>query len=326
MTHACRALALVFLVFAPLAARAGGVPLCRTGYAMGTLLSVEVCAPDTAAALAALDTVFAIASRLDSLLSNYRPESELCGIAGHAPAPVAVSAATLDFLARTLDWSARTGGALDPTVGPLVSAWGFDSERPARPDTLVLDSLARLCDYRRVRLDSASRTVQLPAGFRLDPGATGKGYALAVAESTLTALGVSAWSADFGGQLYRRGTDSLLVPVRHPRSDTTALAWLSFAQGSVSTSGDYERYFDLQGRRYAHILDPRTGWPVQGRAAVSVYAPNPFAADALSTALFVLGPGPALPLLESARAGALFAEWNGDSLVLIIVGEWPAAP
>jgi thiamine biosynthesis lipoprotein len=307
-------------------APAGGARLERTGYVMGTFLTVTILHQDTSLASEALDSAFAITTRLDSLLSNYRPESELNRIGQNAPAPVQVSALTFGFLSRTLAWSARSSGALDPTVGALVHAWGFDSDHPSRPAPTVLDSLGRLCDYRSVRIDSVHRTVSLPAGFRLDPGATGKGYALEVIDSSLQNLGVNAWSADFGGQLYVRGIDSLLVPVRHPRSDTSAVAWLLFAFGSLSTSGDYERYFEEEGRRYAHILDPRTGWPVQGRAAVTVFAPSPFAADALSTALFVLGPEAAPPLLKSARAGALFAEWNGDSLALIIVGEWPEAP
>ncbi len=302
-----------------------GAVLERTGYVMGTMLSVVIDSPDSALAARALDTAFALTSRLDCLLSNYRPDSELSRIGREAPAPVSLSPLTLDFLSRTLSWCDRSAGALDPTVGTLVHAWGFDSEHPARPEANVLDSASRLCGYRKVRLDTTAQTASMPCGFNLDPGATGKGYALAVVDRALLGMGVTRWNADFGGQLFCRGTDSLLIPVRHPRSDTTALAWLTFALGSVSTSGDYERYFDEGGKRYAHILDPRTKSPVQGRASVTVYAPDAFDADALSTALFVLGPQAAGRLLEQAGAGALFAEWNGETLELIIVGAWPSA-
>lgn len=309
-----------------MAAPASAFTATRTNYVMGTMLTVSAEAADSADAAHALDTAFAATSRLDRLLSNYRPESELSQAGTQAPEPVSVSASTFDFLSRTLAWSVRSDGALDPTVGPLVQAWGFNTEHPARPPTAILESLGQYCDYRRVLMDPIKQTVQLPAGFSLDPGATGKGYALAVVDSLFLKAGIHSWNADFGGQLYCRGADTLLIPVRHPRSDTAVLAWLAFAQGSVATSGDYERFFELDGVRYAHIFDPRTQMPVQGRAAVTVYAPDPFAADALSTAAFVLGPAASEPLLASAGAGALFAEWKDDSLALIIVGEWPAAP
>ena len=298
----------------------------RTGYVMGTLLTIEVEAETSAQARQAMDTAFEIAQRLDRLLSNYRPESEISAISARAPQAVAVSAETFDFLARTLDWSERSRGALDPTVGPLVKAWGFDTDHPGLPDPALLDSLRSVCGHRLVRMDSSTRSVSVPAGASIDPGATGKGFALAIMDLALTRAGIRTWRADFGGQLFVRGVDSLLVPVRHPRSDTQAVAWLLLSAGSVATSGDYDRFFEVGGVRYTHIFDPRTGRPVMERAAVTVCAPDPFAADALSTALFVLGPDAAEPLLKQAGAGALFAEWNGDSLAIVIVGEWPEAP
>lgn len=298
----------------------------RSEYVMGTMLSLELESPDSASGRAALDTAFAAVHRLDRLLSNYRPESEISQIAVHAPDPLSVSPETFRFLMQTLIWSERSGGALNPAVGPLVEYWGFNTEQPAFPDTATLARIAGLCDYRRIELNSRSQSVRVDSGMKIDPGATGKGYALAVIDSALSRLGVTSLWADFGGQLLCRGSDTLLVPIRHPRSDTMAVAWLHFASGSVATSGDYDRYFEQGGLRYAHILDARTGWPVQGRAAVSVYAPDPLAADALSTALFVLGPKEGRELLEPAGAGALFAEWEGDSLRFIIVGAWPEAP
>jgi thiamine biosynthesis lipoprotein len=319
--------AALLLALAPGAVCPGApVVIGRTEYAMGTLLEIELEAPDSVKGMAALDTAFGITARLDSLLSDYRPESEVSQIAAQAPAAVKVSPETFDFLARSLAWSARSEGALNPAVGPLVESWGFHYETPSRPDSNVVAALVLRCDYRRIHLDSQSLCVSVDAGMRIDPGATGKGYALAAIDAAYMRLGVGSFRADFGGQLYCRGKDSLLVPVRHPRSDTTALAWLLVSQGSVATSGDYDRYFEQNGIRYAHIIDPRTGYPVQGRAAVTVFAPDPLDADALSTALFVTGPEKASDLLSQAGAGALFAEWVGDSLHLIILGAWPEAP
>lgn len=298
----------------------------RTEYVMGTMLSIELQAPDSALGNLAIDSAFSTVHRLDRLLSNYLPESDISQIALQAPAAVPVTSETFEFLEGTLSWAERSKGALNPAIGPLVDCWGFHTEAPSLPDSAVIAAALRRCDYRSIRLDSRRRSVRVAAGMSIDPGATGKGYALAKIDSVLTRLGMASFRADFGGQLHCRGRDSLLVPVRHPRSDTRALAWLLLAQGSVATSGDYERHFEQDGIRYAHILDPRTGFPVQGRAAVTVFAPDPFAADALSTALFVSGPLNALPLLRQAGAGALFAEWDGDSLEVIILGEWPEAP
>jgi thiamine biosynthesis lipoprotein len=136
-------------------------------------------------------------------------------------------------------------------------------------------------------------------------------------------MGIDEFYFDFGGQIYWRADASQCVAVRHPREDTVAVSMLRATGGSVSTSGDYERYFEQDGIRYAHIIDPRTGWPVRGRAAVSVYADDPFVADALSTALFVLGPDAGAALLSQfPGAGALSAEWRGDSLVYVKAGSW----
>lgn len=157
----------------------------------------------------------------------------------------------------------------------------------------------------------------------LDPGATGKGYALGKAGEALTKLGIDEYYFDVGGQIYWHADTPRAVAVRHPREDTVAVCVLRAAGGSVSTSGDYERFFEQDGVRYAHIIDPRTGWPVRSRAAVSVYADDPFVADALSTALFVLGPDAGAALLSQfPGAGALFAEWQGDSLVYVTAGSW----
>jgi len=298
----------------------------RSEYVMGTMLTLSVESADSALGQAALDTAFATVHRLDRLLSNYRPKSEISQIAAQAPNAVAVSPETFHFLVQTLWWTNLSSGALNPAVGPLVECWGFNTESPKLPDSAALAGAMGLCDYRRIQLDSTSRSVRVDCGMRIDPGATGKGYALAVIDTVIARMGVTSLWADFGGQLLCRGTDTLLVPVRHPRSDTTAVAWLGIASGSVATSGDYDRFFEQDGVRYTHILDSRTGLPVQGRAAVSVYTPDPLAADALSTALFVRGPADASSLLKPARGGALFAEWDGDSLSFIIVGEWPEAP
>jgi thiamine biosynthesis lipoprotein len=298
----------------------------RTEYVMGTMLHVRVEAASDSLALLGVDSAFATVHRFDRLLSNYDSTSEISAVALQAPEAVSVSKETFDFVHRTMAWAHLTDGAINPAIGPVVRAWGFYTEEPERPsDPLLIQRLAE-SEYTQVQLDADAQTIRVRTGMELDPGATGKGYALKVAERTLAAMGVTSFDFDFGGQIHHCGADTVLVPVRHPRSDTQAVAWLAIDTGSVATSGDYERYFDEDGTRYSHIIDPRTGYPVQGRAAVTVFARDAFVADVLSTTLFVLGPDQSEELLEQAQAGALFAEWESDSLVFIIKGRWPEAP
>jgi len=316
-------LAIVYLLI-PTAAAPADVLQRRAEYVMGTILTATVGAPDSSTSARALDSVFATVRRLDHLLSNYDPSSEIGRINASAPRAVSVSDVTFEFVTRTVKFAAQCGGALDPTVGPLVAAWGFFAEEKSTPpDSAELSKIVPLVNYHRVRIDSAAMTIALDSGMQFDPGATGKGFALEQALSLLADMTLTSVTLDFGGQVCRRGPDTVGVAIQHPRSGDSAITILNIASGSVATSGDYERFFIRDGERYAHIIDPRHGSPVRGRAAVSVYAPDPWTADALSTALFVLGPEAGLKLArEFSGVGVLFVEWNGDSLVYIPDSMW----
>ena len=290
---------------------------------MGTLLEVRVEAQDSATADAAVDSAFATVRRLDRLLSNYDSTSEFSRIGRDSPASVHVSPPTLDFIRRSLELAEATGGALDLTVEPVVNLWGFYSEHPTIPDSLDLATARSRVDFRRVHIDDRASLVRVDSGMALDPGAAGKGYALAAADRALAPFALVSVLFDFGGQLFRRGTTEVEAAVRHPRVNSESIATIRFSTGSLSTSGDWERYFEVDGERYSHILDPRTGRPVRGRWEVSVWHPDPFIADALSTALFVLGPDGASDLLaQFAGAAALFVEPDGDSVITHATPAW----
>jgi len=290
---------------------------------MGTLLEVRVEAKDSALAARAVDSAFAVVHRLDRLLSNYDSTSELSRIGHDAPASVPVSAATLDFISRSVELARRTGGAVDLTIEPLVRLWGFYGAHPSVPDSALVTRVLSLVDYRRARIDSVGLSVRLDSGMALDPGAAGKGYALATADRALAPLELQSVYFDFGGQLFRRGPHQVEAAVRHPRADSVAISVIRFTTGSLATSGDWERYFEANGERFGHILDPRTGWPVKGRWEVSVWHPDPFIADGLSTALFVVGPEHAERLLaQFPGAAAFFVEPDGDTLVTHATSAW----
>lgn len=294
------------------AADAADVTRSRVEYVMGTMLEVRVAAADSTTAGVALDTAFAVVHRLDSTLSNYRSDSEISRMAASAPAPVPVSDDTFEFVRRSLELAELSGGAFDPTVGSLVAMWGFYSGDYRIPAEADLERARASVGYRRVRLDERAQTVALDSGVIFDPGGAGKGFALERAQARLEAMGVRSFYFDFGGQVYRQGSDTVGIAVRHPRADTVSVTEVYFASGSVATSGDYERYFEMDGVRYAHVIDPRTGRPVVNRYAVSVFAPDPWMADVLSTALYVLGSDAGATLLEHfPGVGAMYLSHDG---------------
>lgn len=285
---------------------------------MGTLLEIEVRGADSAVAEMALATARAAVFRVDMMMSVYKPASELSAVNRRAGGDslTAVDPWTAEVLEAALRFAELSDGALDITVGPLVDAWGFHREVGAVPPEAALDSARRLVGYEQIRWDPVTRAVRLPRpGMRLDFGAIAKGFAVDRAVAALRTAGIRAGRVDLGGNLRWFGRVSTEgsernVALRDPRDPDRPFALVQVDSGSVATSGDYERFFEVDGRRYSHILDPRSGQPVRGVAAVSVFAPTALEADALSTAFFVLGPQAGCRL--AARLPGVEAVWVRD--------------
>jgi thiamine biosynthesis lipoprotein len=297
-------------------------------FAMDTLVTVTVYGPRAAErgrlALAEFE-------RLDKLLSAFRTESEVGQVnAAAGREPVRVSRETVDLVALALRYAALSGGAFDPTVGPLVRLWAIGNGRSAPPAAGEVEKARELVDYRRVMLDQPGRRLYLPRrGMALDLGAVAKGYAAERAAGLLRQAGVKSALIDAGGNIAALGTRPdgrpWRVGLQHPRRPGEIFGVLAVADRAVVTSGDYERYFESGGRRYHHLLDPATGYPAGGVRSATVVAPSSTLADILSTAVFVLGPerGPALARAQGAAtvvvdaAGqvkvdpALAAAWTG---------------
>lgn len=293
-------------------------PVARVWEVMGTLLEVTVWEPDSARARAALAAARAAVLRVDTLMSVYKPESELSTVNRRAGSDTStvVSPETAAVLEAALRCAELSGGALDVTVGPVVDAWGFYREQGAVPPAAVLDSVRALVGYRQVEYDPATRRVRLPLrGMRLDFGAVAKGYAVDRAIEAVRAQGIGRATVDLGGNLGFLGTapegGDWPVGVRDPREVGSLAARLAVQGGAVATSGDYERFFEHDGVRYSHIIDPRTGWPSRGVEGVTVVAPDGITSDALSTALFVLGPERGCPVARAARVEALWITATG---------------
>ena len=275
---------------------------------MGTILEATVYRPAAATtlALADLEAVHNAVSKIDQLMSLYRPDSELVGLNTQAGSgQIEVSAPTFQVLQASQHYTRLSGGAIDVTVQPLVQLWGFyRMERTSIPPLEEIQAVLHQVGADRLHLDASTRTAALATGSRLDLGSIAKGYAIDQAVAALRARGVPAALIDLGGNIGVLGQPPdgrpWAVGIKHPRRDSL-IGVLRFREGAIATSGDYDRYFEVEGRRLSHLLDPRTGWPAEGLYSVTVIAPNATAADALSTAAFVLGPERGMALLSECQ-------------------------
>jgi thiamine biosynthesis lipoprotein len=267
----------------------------RSRLSMGTTLTIRACVADAETGLSALEPAFAEAARLDAMLSTFRDESEVSRLnraAGGDAQPA--SAELLELCAASIETSKLTQGAFDVTVGPLIALWRSAAAGNVAPSADEIRRTRERVGWDGIDLDRAHGRMRLArAGMALDFGAIGKGYALDRAAAQLEARGIHAALLDFGGQLLALdappGETAWIAEVRDPAHAARPLMRLRLVRASISSTADYERGMTLCGRRISHVVDPRTGMPVEGMLGTSVVAPTATEADALSTALYVLG-------------------------------------
>lgn len=288
----------------------------RSYRAMGTQITFTAYTHDDALALRSFEQAAAEFHRLDALLSVWHPDSEVSKINRAAgEAAVAVSSETLQLLLegrRFHDWSE---GRFDLSFGALSGLWKFDHDQDNRlPDPKEVKARLQLVDYRKVKIDEAAKTVFLPvAGMRLHLGGLGKGYAVDQAVKLLRAAGLRDFMVQAGGDLYvagRKGDREFRVGIRDPRGPASSyFGFLELSDMTFSTSGDYERSFVHEGRRYHHIIDVKTGEPSTALRSATVLAESALLADGLSTVLMLIGAEKGLALLERLPgAGAVLVD------------------
>lgn len=263
------------------------------------------------AANQALDEV----ERLDERLSHYRTDSEICDLNLRAAyEPVRLEPGLYALLRRAAELSRATEGAFDVTAGPLIRCWGFFRGQGSMPQPEAVEAARARVGSRWLEFDDRERTLRFRReGVEVHLGAIGKGYAVDRAIDVLRELRIEAALVHGGtSTLYALGAppgeSGWSVGLKDPGNPERRLAVVRLRNRALSTSGDYEQFFEIAGRRYSHILDPRTGRPAVGARSATVVAASATETDALSTAAFVLGP---------AGSRELVARFPGIGLVLV---------
>jgi thiamine biosynthesis lipoprotein len=272
--------------------------------AMGSGLTLSAWSADEAAAAAAFERVFREFDRLESLLSVWREGSDVVRLnaaAGRAPVPV--SRETLDVLSAARIAGGQTGGKFDITFGALAEVWKFDHDQDNRvPDRSAIEQRLPLVDYEAVQVHPANGTAFITRpGVRVHLGGIGKGYAVDRAVQLLRDAGFEDFIIQAGGDTFASGTNdgpSWKLGIADPRGDHAAFAALEIRDATLSTSGDYERFFIKDGVRYHHLIDPDRGEPARGCRSVTIVAARALLADVLSTGVFIMGPDAGMKLVE----------------------------
>lgn len=273
----------------------------REAAIMGTRIAVELWSQTPAEGEAAIDAVMAEMHRVDALMSHYKPESQLSRINAHAAdGPVRVDRELFDLIARSLEFSRLTGGAFDITYASV--GYLYDYRHHVKPDEAQIESHLAAVDWRSLALDPKNSTVRfMKPGMRIDLGGFAKGYAVDRSIEILKARGIEHASVSAGGDtriLGDRFGRPWMVGIRHPDDPKRVILRIPLENVALSTSGDYERYFDEDGVRYHHIIDPRTGHSASKVRSATIIGPTATETDGLSKTAFVLGPQKSLEILS----------------------------
>jgi len=259
---------------------------------MGTRIAVELWAEDRASADRQIESVMQEMHRVDALMSTYKPTSQVSIVNAEAARhPVRVDADLFGLLQTALEYSRLTEGAFDITYASV--GYLYDFRRAIKPSDEAIAQALPAVDYRHVVLDPAASTVRFTQpGVRIDLGGIAKGWAVDRGIEILRATGVQHAMVTAGGDtriIGDRFGKPWMVGIRDPRDEHKVVVRIPLEDAALSTSGDYERFFEAQGVRYHHILEPSTGKPARGVRSVTVIGPSATRTDGLSKTIFVLG-------------------------------------
>lgn len=310
--------------------------------AMDTICTITVVSSSERQAKEAINAGFAEIKRLEDLLNFFSEQSEVTAInKSSGDKPVKVSEETEDIVEKAIKISEYTNGAFDPTIGPLMRPWGFSGLRdatqktPGIPQTEKIKKILPLIDYKKIKVNNITSEIFLEKkGMELDLGGIVKGYTADRVVRVIKAKGIKSALVSIAGDIKGFGlkpdAEPWKVGIQNPRpednppeSPNTPLwkrgvrgdfedifASLLLKDKAISTSGDYQRFFIKDGRRYHHILNPKTGFPADRVVSASVIAPDGYMADGISTGIFVLGPEKGIKLLKSLGLSGIIVDTN----------------
>ena len=292
---------------------------------MGSRFDITVVANDSSKANQYINLAVEEISRIERLISSWDPNSQTSEINQNAGIqPVTVDPELFGLIERALAISQLTDGAFDISFASMERIWKFDGSMKEMPSEKAITNSVSLVGFQQIQIDKTKLTVFLPEkGMRIGFGAIGKGYAADKAKALLMEQGVTSGIINASGDMNTWGKqpsgEEWKVAITNPMNKSEAFALLPVSDQAVVTSGDYEKYVELNGVRYTHIIDPRTGYPATGLISVTVFAQSAELADALATSVFVMGRDagldrinqlPSVECIIIDEAGAVFTSTN----------------
>jgi thiamine biosynthesis lipoprotein len=275
---------------------------------MGNRFEISVVAEDEVWANEMIDAAVAEIQRIEKLLTTFGDDSETNQVNANAGIkPVPVSRETIELIQRSVRISKLTQGAFDITYGSInKQLWNFDKTMTALPDAATARQMVRLINYRNILIDEEAGTVFLKEpGMRIGFGGIGKGYAAEKAKQLLQQLGVDNGIVNASGDLTAWGVQAdgqpWTIGIAHPDVADLPFSYLNISNMAIATSGNYEKFVMIGGKKYSHTINPRTGLPVTGIKSVTIICPNAEMADAMATPVTIMGIEAGLHLVNQLR-------------------------
>lgn len=262
---------------------------------MGSRFTITVVSPSEQLGYINIEEAIAEISRIEKMISSWDADSETYRINTHAGIkPVKVSRELFKLIERCKVISELTDGAFDISYASMDKIWKFDGTMTEMPTAEKIKASVEKVGYEKILLNSAKQTVYLKEkGMKISFGAVGKGYAADKAKQFLVSRQVAGGIIDAAGDLTTWGTDvtgkKWVIGIVNPLAKDRIVSWLPVVESSVATSGNYEKYVTFKGKRYSHIIDPRSGYPSSGIRQVTIFAKEAEVCDALATAIFIMG-------------------------------------
>lgn len=288
---------------------------------MGNRFEISVISPDESVANAHIDAAVKEISRIEQLLTTYHPSSETSLINQNAgEKPVKVNREVFDLISRSKKISVITQGAFDITYGSVDKRlWNFDKDMKSLPDAATAAKMVRLINHEHVILNEKKCTVFLKEkGMRIGFGGIGKGYAAEMAKRVLRQRGVESGVVNAAGDLTVWGRQANGKPwtigIADPNAARQPFSALDITDMAVATSGNYEKFVVIDGKKYSHTIDPKTGLPVQGIKSVTIISPNAEIADAMATPVMIMGVKVGLDLINQIKGLACIIIDDNDQL------------